>query len=148
MEQLRLVKQKDNMGIAVWGIGKIVSHKGLIVTETTFDNGNGVYRFKVIGASKQIVDRVGNPKKQRQRLFCTVNKDSVFAKTAKDLNYGDIVEIFGVLSSSSFTTDSGKTKKTSFANLCKLTVLVKADGTQQSEVETEEEFDEFEDFTD
>jgi len=146
-EILRLVKQKDNMGIAAWGVGKIVSHKGIIVTEMDFDNGSGFYRFKVIGASKQIVDRAGNLKRQRQRLFCTVSKDSVFAKIAKDLNYGDIVEILGVIRTSDYTTDSGKKRKTSFCNLCKLTVIVKADGETNNEVETEEDEldDEFED---
>ena len=148
MEQLRLIKGKDNFGIYAYGIAKVVSSKGSIVTEMDFENGSGFYRFKVIGASKQIFDRAGNTKKQRQRLFCTVNKDSVFAKTAKDLNYGDIVEILGVIRTSEYTTDSGKQRKTSFCNLCKLTVIVKADGETNNEVEAEEdEFDdtEFED---
>lgn len=145
-EQLRLIKGKDNFGIYAYGIAKVVSHKGIIVTEMDFDNGSGFYRFKVIGASKQIVDRAGNLKRQRQRLFCTVSKDSVFAKTAKDLNYGDIVEILGVIRTSDYTTDSGKQRKTSFCNLCKLTVIVNVDGETNNEVETKEEFDdEFED---
>lgn len=148
MEQLRLVKQKDNFGISVYGTCMVVSHKGLVVTETTFDNGNSVYRFKVIGARKEIIDRAGNLKKQRQRLFCTVNKDSVDATVAKNLGYGDVLKIFGVVKTSEFLTDLGKKKRTSFCNLCDLTVKVKADGTQQNEVKTEEEFDEFEDFTD
>lgn len=148
MEQLRLIKGKDNFGIYAHGIAKVVSSKGSIVTEMDFDNGSGFYRFKVIGASKQIVDRAGNLKRQRQCLFCTVSKDSVFAKTAKDLNYGDVVEILGVIHTSEYTTDSGKQRKTSFCNLCKLTVIVKTDGETNNEVETEEdEFDE-EDFTD
>ena len=137
MEQLRLIKGKDNYGIYAYGVCKITAHKGEIVTEMDFENGSGFYRFKVIGASKQIVDRAGNPKRQRQRLFCTVSKDSVFAKTAKDLNYGDVVEILAVIRTSEFTTDSGKQRKTSFCNLCKLTVLVKADGEANNEVATE-----------
>ena len=149
-ENLRLVKQEDNWGVTAWGVCKVISHKGAIVTDTDFDNGSGFYRFKVVGASKQITDRNGSPRRLKQKLFCTVSKESVFTKIAKDLNYGDILDIFGTIKTSEYINDSGKKRRTSFCNLCKLAVIVRADGEQPKaesvETESEEEFDDFDDF--
>lgn len=141
-ETLFLVKFSNNFGTGTYGICKVISHKGAIVTETEANEwGSGFYRFKVIGSSKQIITKAGLPKREKQRLFCTVKKDSVFATTAKDLNYGDILEIFGVMTTKEYTNENGKKKRTSFCNLCKLTVIVKADGTPINEIETEAEED-------
>lgn len=149
-ETLRLIKGEDNFGIYALGICKIVSHKGNIVTETDFDNGSGFYRFKVIGASKQITDRNGSPRRLKQRLFCTVSKDSVFAKIAKDLNYGDILDIFGTIKTSEYINDSGKKRRTSFCTISKLAVITRADAGQLKaesiETESEEELDDLDDF--
>lgn len=131
------------------GVCKVISHKGLVITEIEPNEFSvGAYRFKVRGASKQIITKSGVPKWQHQSLFCTVKKDSVFAKIAKDLNYGDILDIFGVLKSSSYMTDNGNRRRTSFCNLCRLAVLVKADSGQSVQDDTEEANDEFDDFDD
>lgn len=62
-----------------------------------------------------------------------VSKDSVFAKIAKDLNYGDMLDIFGTIKTSEYINDSGKKRRTSFCNLCKLAVIARADGEQPTE---------------
>lgn len=144
-ENLFLKKGKNNFGKYADGICMVISHKGIVVGETNFENGSGFYRFKVIGASKKKTDRNGIERRQTQRLFCTVRKDSYLAKTAKSLEYGDILEIFGVLKSSEFITDSGKKRRTNFCNLCKLEIKVKADGNlPTNEEDTNAEVDESE----
>ena len=148
-ETLFLVKGKNNFGTYAYGVCKVISHKGLVLTEIEPNEFSaGAYRFKVRGASKQIITKSGVPKWQHQSLFCTVKKDSEFAKIAKGLNYGDILDVFGVLKSSNYTTDNGKQRRTSFCNLCRLTVLVKADSEQPIQDDTEETDNEFDDFDD
>lgn len=149
-EILFLVKGQNNFGTYAYGVCKVISHKGALVTETDFDNSNGVYRFKVRGASKQTIDRNGIQRWQRQKLFCIVRKDSVFAETAKNLNYGDVLDIFGAMRTSEYTTDSGKKRKTSFCNLCKLQVIAKVGGEPKPEIietELEDEIDDVDEFS-
>lgn len=148
---MRLVKLTDNWGSVCLGTAKVTADRnGNIVSETDFGNGTIKYRFKCIGARKQVTRKDGYTMWKKQRLWVTCDKNSPFAKAVSELNYGDTVYIYGILSSSTYTdNNSGKQRKTLFCNVEYLQVIAKVDGDPKPdsiEMESEDEFDEFDDF--
>lgn len=115
---MRIAKIKDKMGYAVIGVVKVIPDKnGVAVSETRFENGGVQYRFKVKGASKQIVKKDGSPMWKSQRMWCRVGDDSPFAPIVKDLEIGSLLFLYGAITSSKFADDEGRTRRTTYCTV-------------------------------
>ncbi len=131
---MRIVKIKDKMGYAVIGVVKVIPDKnGVAVSETKFDNGGVQYRFKVKGASKQIVKRDGSPMWKSQRMWCRVGDDSPFAPIVKNLALGDVVFLFGGIQSNKFADDEGRTRRTTYCTVEYIQPIVASGGQVEAE---------------
>lgn len=115
---MRIAKIKDKMGYAVIGVVKVIPDKnGVAVSETRFDNGGVQYRFKVKGASKQIIKKDGSPMWKSQRMWCKLDRDNPFAGIVKNLALGDVVFLFGGIQSNRFADDAGRTRRTTYCTV-------------------------------
>ena len=109
---------KSKIGNAVIGVVKVIPDKnGVAVSETRFDNGGVQYRFKVKGASKQIVKKDGSPMWKSQRMWCRVGDDSPFAPVVKNLEIGSLLFLYGEITSSKFADDEGRTRRTTYCTV-------------------------------
>lgn len=142
---MRLVKITDNWdGTVILGTAKVVSDKNSNITTETEPSVYGTKRlkFKCRGASRIIECKDGTTKRKWQRMWCSIDSESVFAPIVRNLSYGDIVFIYGIQTMSCYTDNNGRNRKTSFCNLEYISVISKADGTPTNrEIETEVEED-------
>ena len=148
---MRLVKIKDSWGsVVIFGTAKVIADSNSNIVSETAPTiyGTKILKFKCRGASKIIGCKNGTTKRKWQRVWCSTDSTSPFANIVKGLSYGDIIYFFGTQSSSKYPDiNTGRERSTTFCNLEFISVIVKADGETNNEIETEEdEFDdEFED---
>ena len=140
---MRITKIKDKIGYAVIGVVKVIPDKnGAAVSETRFDNGGVQYRFKVKGASKQIVKKDGSPMWKSQRMWCMVGDDSPFAPIVKSLALGDVVFLFGGIQSNKYADDEGRTRRTTYCTVEYIQPIATSGGRVEAESDLDDDDEE------
>ena len=140
--RLRIFHIRDKMGEGINGVVKVIPDKnGVAVSETRFDNGGVQYRFKVKGASKQIVKRDGSTMWKSQRMWCKIDEDSPFAGTVKSLTFGDLLYIAGEIESVKYTADSGRTRRTTYCTVEYIQPIAASGGQVEAESDPDDDDD-------
>ena len=141
---MRIAKIKDKMGYAVIGVVKVIPDKnGVAVSETKFADGGVQYRFKVKGASKQIVKKDGSPMWKSQRMWCRVGDDSPFAPIVKNLVLGDMFFLFGSIQASCYADDAGRTRRTTYCTVEYIQPIGASGGQVEAESDLDDDDDDF-----
>ena len=141
---MRIAKIKDKMGYAAIGVVKVIPDKnGGAVSETKFDNGGVQYRFKVKGASKQIVKKDGSPMWKSQRMWCRVSDDSPFAGIVKNLEIGSLLFLYGAITSSKFADENGQDRRTTYCTVEYIQAIGQTGRGQTAETDFADDDDDF-----
>ena len=139
---MRITKIKDKIGYAVIGVVKVIPDKnGVAVSETQFDNGGVQYRFKVKGASKQIVKKDGSPMWKSQRMWCRVGDDSPFAGIVKNLALGSLLFLYGAITSSKFADENGQNRRTTYCTVEYIQPIAASGGQVEAESDADDDDD-------
>ena len=118
---MRIAKIKDKMGYAAIGVVQ--------------------YRFKVKGASKQIIKKDGSTMWKSQRMWCRVGDDSPFAPLVRTLEIGSHIFLVGAITSSKFADDEGRTRRTTYCTVEYIQPIDASGGQVEAESDPDDDDD-------